>query len=475
MLAGLTAAFPAALVLAALVPVLWWLHRARPHGEPLEVSSVLLFRTERVPQQSVEPRAAERVDSAWIRRSLLVLALAGSLAGLHILTRTPSVIVWIDGSPSMQTREQGASATRLQAALTELDHELAGRGVTVVALRSLARPRFQLRVRVPFDVRRVAEQMPAGPPILPEPAALDPSVEHWLVTDGASDALLSWLSTAPVAHLVQSGTLTENTAVTLLAYRPSLAGNACGDVIVTVYNAGLASTRRRLDLTAPTCPVTGSPPSAQQSSTDLTLQAGEARTLHFTVGPPPFRIAAHLSPADALPDDDVLVLIVTEPLVARVSVDRSCGRALEAAVQADPAVLTVPVRDAQMLVDCSFRWRGSRLPRLVLRPASGEAALRASYPLQIAALLDATAGEVLTERIARAARVPGETRIAPDAAALARWQRAHHGSRAPIESNSTSDLTRVMLILAVLLAVWELAAAARSLTAVRRYYTGAAP
>jgi hypothetical protein len=523
-LAGLTLAVPGALALAALVPLIWWLHRARPHGEPLEVASLVLFRQQSGSPPSIEPRPADRPDRAWIRRALLVLALAGSLAGVHELTRMPPVVAWIDSSPSMQTREHGT--TRLQTALADLDRELAGRGVTAVTLRSLAQADLTLRERVPFDARRVALRMPTGAPIFPEAAALDRSAEHWLVTDGTDDAVFRWLSAAPVAHIVPAGILTENAAVTLLAYRPSLLGNGCGDAIVTVYNAGRAASRRRLDLTAPPCAAAGSSSSAPPTHTDLTLQAGQTQTLHFTVGPPPLRIEASLAPADALPDDDRLVLEVTRPLTERVAVDPACGRGLEAAVQADPAVVAAPPRDAQLLVDCSLRWRDSALPRLIVRPAAGpqalvwplrwhwrsgpraegrvvsgpagrplavlrpgpprtletvldlqdgEAAARSEYPLLVASLLDATAGEVLTQRLVHAAHAPADARIAPDTAALARWQRAHRGPRTPLASHASVDLTPAMLTLAVLLAVWELAVAARALAAVRRYYSGAPP
>jgi hypothetical protein len=523
-LAGLTLAVPGALALAALVPLIWWLHRARPHGEPLEVASLVLFRQQSGSPPSIEPRPADRPDRAWIRRALLVLALTGSLTGMREPTRTPPVVVWIDSSPSMQTRERGA--TRLQTALANLDRELAGRGVREVTLRSLGRADLALRERVPFDARRVALRMPAGAPILPEPAALDRSAEHWLVTDGTDEAVFRWLSVAPLAHVVPAGILTENDAVTLLAYRPSLLGNGCGDAIVTVYDAGLSTSRRRLDLTAPPCAATGSSASAPPAYTDLTLQAGQTQTLHFSVGRPPLRIEASLTPADALPDDDRLALEVTRPLTERVAVDPACGRGLEAAVQADPAVVAAPPQDAQLLVDCSLRWPDSALPRLIVHPAAlpqallwplrwhwrpgpraegrvlsspagrplavlrpgpprtlatvldlqdGELAARSEYPLLVASLLDATAGEVLTERLLHTAHAPADARIAPDTAALARWQRAHRGSRAPLAAHGSVDLTPAMLSLSVLLAVWELAAAARALVAVRRYYSGAAP
>ena len=353
MLSGLTALFPGALALAALVPLIWWLHRARSRGEPLEVSSLWLFRKKEAASPAlIEPRRDKRADPAWIRRALLVLALAGALAGLGRLTRTPTVTVWIDGSVSLKTREQGE--TRLQAALAQLNRRLAARRIGKVTLRSLARPDFTLRLRVPFDARRVAKEIPIGAPgstsaspLWPEPSTLDPAAEQWLVTDGADPALLRWLSAAPIAHLVQAGTLTENTALTLIAYRPTLAGNGCGDLIVTVYNAGLATSHRRLDVTAPPCPA--SPAAARPSATELTLPAGATRTLHFTVGSPPFRIEARLAPADALPDDDALALDLARPLAARVAFDPACRRALAAAEAAHPAVVSAPPTTAHQL------------------------------------------------------------------------------------------------------------------------------
>lgn len=555
MLFGLSAAFPAALALTALVPLLWWLHRGRPRGDPLQVSSLALFRAAKPRAEPREPESIPQTDPAWIRRGLIVLALAAALAGVQRASRELPIVVWIDGSASLETREHGEP--RLRLALAALDRELAAHGAARVTVHALSRPDFVRHLSVPFDAPALAAQLPVGAPIPPDAAELDPAAQQWLVTDGANEGLVHWLSGAPMDHVVAVGSLSENAAVVLVAYRTSLRSTAQGDVLVSVYNAGRAAVQRRLELLAAPIARTGAPaaaqsaapvaglPSASLGSLDLVLQPGETRTASFTTGAPPFRLEARLSPADALPDDDTLAVDVPRPLAARVAVDPACPPPLGDAVDADPAVTRASPQGAELLVDCSDRWPESRVPRLTLRrlvntrllaeiprwrwsraaPAfqsfprgmragseplslsSGDElvvsdgarplavvhphpvrtletvldleddrlAARAEYPLIVASLLDAAAGEALLERVASASRSPQDARIAPDAAAIPRWRHARPSLARPAPSSSRSDGTPAALAIAVLLLAWEAAAAARAVWMRYGDYSGASP
>jgi hypothetical protein len=71
-----------------------------------------------------------------------------------------------------------------------------------------------------------------------------------------------------------------------------------------------------------------------------------------------------------LPDDDTLTLSVPRPLTASVAVDAVCGPAFGAAVKANPAILATVAAGAELLVDCSDRWRESQQARLVVRRSS---------------------------------------------------------------------------------------------------------
>ncbi|MBS0366374.1 MAG: hypothetical protein JSR67_11205 [Proteobacteria bacterium] len=479
-------AFPAALSLLALVPLLWWLHRARNRAEPLYVASVLFAEASRTSPDTSTPQIPRQADWTWLRRALLVVVLCAALAGVRRTPGAQPIVVWVDGSASLQTAESGAS--RQVRALARLQQELAARRGADITVRSLAQPGFSMHVDSHFDVASLAARLPRGPPVLPQGASLDPRAGQWVVTDGANPRLARWLASAPIDRVIREGTATENAAVVLLALRPSLRNPARSDVLVSVHNAGQSIAHRRLDFSD----------GPSRSWSMLTLGPGETRNVHFQTGNPPLTLTARLSPADALPDDDALTLGVPRSLRASVAVDPACGHSLGAAVQANPAVVVSAAAGAELLVDCSDRWRESRQPRLVVRrasnpqpvresafwvsrlqlpeispavglratgealtPAAGDEAIltaggrplvalrthprrvdtrldlldqdlaaRAEYPLLISTLLDLTVGEELLGRVAARSRAVEETVIAP-ALPVARESQARNSPRQP--------------------------------------------
>jgi hypothetical protein len=504
----------------ALASLVWWLHRARSRGQTLHVPSLILFRAVRLPTP-LDPRPARRADPAWIRRALLVAALCVALAGLRRDVASGTVVVWVDGAPSMLTVEGGV--TRLDRALATLTRDLAAQGSVEVTVRSLARADFVVHLTSPFvlDSRRVPRGMPAPP----EAASLSRSAEQWVVTDGASDTLAQWLATASVDHLIQVGAATENAAVVRVALRSSLTQPGHSDVLVALHNAGRLPAARRLEIRGGEVSLT---------PRELTLLPGETRNLRVAFDAAPTSFEARLLPSDGLPLDDSLTVDVPGPLALRISIDPSCGAALEAALGANMAVERTGPGEAQLLVDCSDRWRQSRLPRLRLRQAfetqpigqsaywnpavvdhatplppglrttgqqlavdagetevlstgahalvvlrtrptrlvdsildlrDGSLAARAEYPLLIATLLDVTAADDLLGRVVSNSRPLESVRIAPHTLPPAR-------PPSRVVRDRSVDLTPTALVLALLALIWEVAAAARSLWQNRQYHLG---
>lgn len=507
------------LLAAALIPVIWWLHRARHRGQSLHVPSLLLFRAARLPTP-LDPQPAARADPAWIRRALLVTALCLALAGIQRESGSTAIVVWIDGSPSMDAMEGGVS--RLDATLGTLQRQLAASHASDVTVRSLARPDFAIH---PSSVESLARRIPRGPPIPPEAGSLSPDAQQWVVTDGASPTLARWLATAPIDRIIQAGTGTENTGITLLAVRPALLQPGRNDALVTVHNAGRLRASRRLEVRAG---------SAILQSADLTLLPGDTHSLHFAIAGEAKRIEARLSPADALPTDDSLTLTVTKPFAARVAVDGDCGAALQAALDANTGVARSEPATAQLLVDCSDRWRGASLPRwrihqsletrvlneaaqwnsrivgstlsppVGLRVTAAQLAVgaddvpvlstgsraiavlhtqpsrsvesivdlqdraltaQAEYPLLVATLLEAAEGDDRPNRVASESRDIQGVSITPQ-----RLPAPRHSARAL--RSGTVDLTPIALALALLALLWESAAAAHALWQNRLYHLG---
>jgi hypothetical protein len=346
---------PAAIAAAlALIPLMWWLHRMTPRGIPISVASLKLFTGGRPAPQSTDQQVSRQTSPAWIPRALLALVLCGAIAGLQSQPAPRPIVIWIDSSPSMYAREQGT--IRLEQGLELLSRQLAASGNRRATVRSLARADFSWPVSWPLNVADLAHRLPPGRPALPDARLLDRRAEHWLLTDGADASIPRWLSLAPIERVIPVGSSTENVAVVRLAIRASLQDSGRSDVLVAVHNGGLQPATRRLELRANGAPLAG---------TELKLLPQETRTERYSAAAPPLRLEAGLTPADALPEDDSLQLTVTEPLATPVAVDPACGAAVATVLAAHPGIIRVPEPRAQLLVDCSGRFRNSLLPRLV--------------------------------------------------------------------------------------------------------------
>jgi hypothetical protein len=347
----------------AALPMLWWLHR-QGSQRLLYVSSALLWRHALKPSPGGASARAQALDPAFWRRALILALLCLALAGPRFAAHAPEVVVWIDDSLSMQSLEPGG--TRLALGLAALRAALDERGARVAILRSLSDPAFSRQVQAPFLAASFPAQLPVGAARPPPARLLEGSAEHWLLTDGADAAVAAWSASAPLARVLRIGTATENVAIVRLAARAALEDPQRWAIEIEIANLGLARAERSLALErgedAPWRTSLSLAPGATVRVQRLIDSAGG------TGGP----LRARLSPADALAADDSLSLALPRTTFQRVAVDPRCGAALRRAVSAHPALRPVaPGESAELLVDCSDRWREDGAARLLLRTGGG--------------------------------------------------------------------------------------------------------
>lgn len=337
------------------VPLIWWLHRAAGHGRRVDVPSLLPFRD--VATEGAARQPARRADPAWLRRALAAAALALALADISLVLRNRNATAWLDDSLSMTTAEAGG--TRLALALAQLRALRDSEHLDSLEIRSLSEPatRYNLDQEPPRGGERTLHP--------PAATALSDDREQWLVTDGTSAALQRWSASTPLQKLLLIGTTKENVALVSLAARPSLAQPDLVVLELTAYNAGTAPATRKLTLSADGRVV---------AQPEVTLAAGEQRSVSFKLPLPHTGWTAQLSPSDALVLDDAIELSALPLRPAIVLVGTHCPAFVAAALRAVP-LLRVQ-RETGDAVDGRIRCAGDD-------PATAAAAANAAPTLRL--------------------------------------------------------------------------------------------
>ena len=424
---------PGLLLLLALVPLLRWLHRRREVGVEIAVSALFLWPREDAPIESKRRHA--KPDPRWRMRALIAALLVIAAAAPFLPASAPRPLdIWVDDSPSMWTREDGATRLELGARLlADALAETGARPVRLIALHQRGSP-LEPAVR---DARSLASAVSGwltpgrSGGRLPEPLQLDELRDHWLISDGADPAVLDWARRSPLSRVIPVGRRTENAAITRLALRPQpemperLAG------VVQVTNAGTRTATRRLEVRA-------GPRRLVDEQIEIPA-GGRVQHLFEVRGPLVPALRASIGPADALLLDDSLVLAQPEAERPGVYMGPQCGPDLTRAISVHGGVREAPADRAALVIGCSPEPPAGSRATLWLRPPTSEGPAAGSmlvatrgrtleaqlpvdaaqlargpeYPVLVAGLLDRALGRPLLDRRISVERAEGDARIVP--------------------------------------------------------------
>ena len=206
-------------------------------------------------------------------------------------------------------------------------------------------------------------------PQLPPPDALDPTRAHWLVTDGADDAVNAWLGGSAIDRVIQVATTSRNVGIARVTVRPQPAVSTAYAIQVLLRNGGTAAETRIVEVSAePAAP----------TRRRVSIDAGASMALEFPAVRSAQRVTARLIPTDALAEDDVAVVDASSLAPLAVHLDTTCPAAVARSIAAHPALKTTRGGDARLVVDCGSGWgRDLPVPRVALHqgtPAPYEAA-----------------------------------------------------------------------------------------------------
>lgn len=347
------------LAAAGVVPLIWWLHRLHLAEAVHTVSAIFLWRSQAA--DAPGPRRT-RTDPQWPLRALIAVCLAlGAAQPKWTESGGLRIEVWFDDSLSMQA--QDPERTRSELAVDALVGALTGVAHGDVRVHSLGRPGQTLTLEAADkeqwgrDLRSWLRPV-ASDPDPPLPIQMSEESEHWLVSDGASPVIASWLESAPIGRSLQVGTITENVAVTRLALRRSLHDPDIVAGLVEVANLGKRPTRRRLAV------LVGEHALLDE---EVSLTAGQTVQRRIEVdsaGMPGLR--AEISPPDALRADDELAVVPGSVGRVPLRLEGACGSHLRAALMAHPGVRPAGAldNDPALFVVCGL-----------LAPPVGEAVL----------------------------------------------------------------------------------------------------
>jgi hypothetical protein len=244
------------------------------------------------------------------------------------------------------------------------------------------------RALTEVEARDVQERPLGEPARLPPARSLDPSREHWLVTDGADAAVNAWAASVPVGRVLQVPGPNRNMGVTRLSARLQPGDPSALALQVRVLNGGSTRESRRLELLAG---------SSRVETRTVDLDAGLAATLEFALRLPSATTAGvRLLPSDALSADDALQLDLGSLARVPVTVDPSCPSAVARAVGAHPALEVVTADPARLVVDCGSLPASPGAGRIVLHRGERRAldASRALWSPASADLQQRLAGHV---------------------------------------------------------------------------------
>lgn len=361
--------FAAPLWLAGLVvvPLIWWLHRLRQPQQAIPVSALFLWQGS--PADPGAGPVPQHSDPRWLLRALLYTVLLLVLADPGLPGRQP-LTVWFDVSASMQARENGTSRMSLAIAklLTALRQRAAGDSITVRPLGNPAAA-LQLPAARPGQWRDLLADWAATvrQDTPRRPASLPAGEEHWVVTDGSDPELNAWLASSPASRVIRVGDNTANSGLVRLALRRSLESPQRLLGLLSMHNYGPAAVERRLEVLADGQPI---------HTTAVMLEAGQTRHHDFSLPATRGVLQARLTPADALPSDDRLLLARDAFQPVAVSAGDGCNDRLRDALAAHPG-LALRDRGAAddsggraLLLDCGGRASVHNAPVLVTHPGA---------------------------------------------------------------------------------------------------------
>jgi hypothetical protein len=350
-------ATPAWLFGLLLVPVIWYLHRTGPILRRHPVANLDLWRDARL--EAMQAGRRRRADPAWIRRAIIAASLSLALAGPTLPRGGERVTLWVDDSLSMQARQSGE--TRLERGLELAATALRAAGVSDVETRVLSSPWDAGVGRGLSDRVTITSQAGRSEPRLPDPAQLDRSRSHWLLTDGADANVNAWLAAAPVSRVFQVAEDSRNVGVARLSVRPQPADTTALAIQVQLTNAGDRAESRRV-VVATDAGVIG--------ARDVSIEPGSTATIPFDARAPVHNVEARASPTDALAEDDTISVDTSSLAPVATVVDPTCPAAVLRAIRAHPALRAATASDARLVVDCGQATSVSpALPRI--RVASG--------------------------------------------------------------------------------------------------------
>jgi hypothetical protein len=337
----LSLAAPAWLTALLVIPAIWWLHRSGPRAPPVPVADLGLWSGATPPTR----RAGERrqADPAWIRRALITAALAIALAEPVLLQPGRSVTLWIDDSLSMLARE--GDHTRLATGMELARLALADADAAPVVVRTMSSPWRSWPDPGADTLRQIEHRAGSAEPRPPPDRLLSRASSHWLLTDGADAELNDWAGRAPIERVIQVGSAVGNAGVISLSARPALGNPHLVELQARVVNGGDHTELRRLEL------------GMQDGSTqqrDLRLEPGASATIRQVLAVTGGQVEARLQPADALPEDDSLVLELKPLQTLPVFTDPACPSPVHDALRAHPGLEAArePAK-AGLVVACS--------------------------------------------------------------------------------------------------------------------------
>lgn len=344
---------PLWLIALGIIPLIRWLHRWHAPLSSWSVSAIFLWE-----QTAADEQAGNRKDEpepAWRRRAIAAALLVIALAGPYLPTTTRVLTVWIDDSPSAFTIENGNS--RLATMLASLPAELrrSESPWTEIMLRSLTNPG---RVKRYTDSGSIdVQDWQAGAKKTLDDLSmpvLTADSDHWLLTDGASLEVRTWAARASLSNIIQSGTITENSALTRLAVRRSTENAKTIDVLISVSNAGTETDVRQVSLYGG---------NDLLQTTRLSLPPGRTTHWQIDIAATDESLSASLSSSDSLVGDDELILLLTRFELLTTQIDPDCGPALRRALATHPSLAVgAATNEAALSVSCS-RGNFSRVGR----------------------------------------------------------------------------------------------------------------
>jgi len=335
---------PLWLIALAIIPLIRWLHRWRAPLSSWPVSAVFLWE----PSNADEPAGKRKgePEPAWRRRALAAALLIVALAGPYRSTGTRALSIWIDDSLSAFATENGSPriATMFESLTAALDEN--DTAWSQITLRSLTNP-GQAHPYVSPDSLDPVDWQGGAEKNLDDLAMpiLAAGNDHWLLTDGASGEIRAWAARVSLNRVIQSGTATENTAVTRLAARRNIAYADRFNVLVSISNTGVETDERQVTLYSGKDPL---------QITQLSLAPGQ--TTHWQVQATTTNetLTASISPGDSLVDDDGLTISLARFKPLATHVDPDCGPALRRALSTHRSlVIANSISEAALIVSCS--------------------------------------------------------------------------------------------------------------------------